>query len=72
MIARLKTWAAVAGAFIVAAFYVFFRGKSAGRAAVEAQEQKARDALREKYDEIDSKPADVGAAYERLRARAHK
>ena len=72
MIARLKTWAAVAGAFIVAAFYVFFRGKSAGRAAVVAQEQKARDALREKYDEIDSKSADPAGAYERLRARKAK
>ena len=72
MIARLQMWAAAAGAFVVAAFYVFFRGKSAGRAAKLAEEQKARDALREKYDAIDSKPADPASAYERLRARKNR
>jgi hypothetical protein len=67
MIFRLKVWALAAAALVGALLAAFFKGRAAGEADSEAETTKAREALREKYDEIDDAPVRVDDAYDRLR-----
>ena len=70
MLSKLKTFAALLGAFFVALGVAFLRGRRAGIEHLEAEQQRNRDALQQHYDEIDSRPLDPERAYERLRDRA--
>lgn len=69
MLAKLKTFAALCGAFFVAVAIAFLRGRKAGVTHMEAEQQRKRDALQDHYDEIDSRPVDPSAAYDGLRQR---
>lgn len=69
MLSKLKTFAALCGAFFVAIAIAFLKGRKAGVAHMEAEQQRKRDALQQHYDEIDARPVDVGGAYDRLRGK---
>lgn len=70
MLSKLKTFAALCGAFFVALAIAFLKGRKAGVAHMESEQQRKRDALQQHYDEIDARPVDPGAAYDSLRERS--
>lgn len=70
--ARVQGWVAFAGLILAAVAVAFLKGRSEGKAYMEAEQQRKRDALQQHYDEIDRAPADPGAAYDRLRDRSDK
>ncbi|RWR08540.1 hypothetical protein [Paenirhodobacter populi] len=70
MIAKLKTWAAIAGAFVLALVAAFWRGRAQGSAAAQSI-MKKKDAAnaREIEDRADAARAQpVDDPVERLRA----
>lgn len=69
---KIQGWVALAGVILAAIAVAFVRGRSEGKAYMEAEQQRKRDALQQHYDDIDRAPADPGAAYERLRHRSDK
>ena len=42
ILSKIKTYAAIAGAFIIALAYAFFRGRASG---VDSAEQRSKDAI---------------------------
>jgi hypothetical protein len=70
MLSKLKTFAALLGAFFVALGIAVLKGRKAGIDHMKAEQQEKRDALQKHYDEIDARPVDVGSAYDRLRKRS--
>jgi len=70
MLVKLKTFAALCGAFFVAIAIAVLKGRAEGIRHMEVEQQRKRDALQDHYDEIDSRPVDPGGAYERLRKRS--
>lgn len=50
---RLKLWLAAAGAFIVALFAAFYRGKAAGKSNAEAEELNEYIETRKRMDKVD-------------------
>ena len=70
MLSKFKTFAALLGAFFVALTIAFLKGRRAGVEHMEAEQQRKRDALQQHYDEIDARPVDPGASYDRMRDRA--
>ena len=65
---RIKTWAAVAGAFVLALVAAFWRGRSAGRQG--AQNERAKDtldAIERGRDAVRDGRAGGGTPDERLR-----
>lgn len=67
---KIKLGLGVAGAFVVALGIAVLKGRAEGIRHMEAEQQRKRDALQQHYDEIDSRPVDVGGAYDRLRRRS--
>lgn len=67
MLDKLKTLAALCGAFFIALGIAFLKGRGEGKRHMEAEQQRKRDALQTHYDQIDAGPVDVGRAYQRLR-----
>lgn len=67
---KVKAALAIAGAVIVAIGIALLKGRADGKAQMEAEQQRKRDALQQHYDEIDNRPVDVGGAYDRLRNRS--
>lgn len=68
---RLLGWQ---GALVAAAGFLsalsYGKGRAEGKAIIEAEQRRKRDALQEEYDRIDAGPADPGGAYDRLRKRS--
>ena len=67
---KFKAALAIAGAVVVAIGIAFLKGRRAGVEHIQAEQQRKRDALQQKYDRIDAGPIDPGGAYERMRKRA--
>jgi hypothetical protein len=67
MLSKLKTVAALCGAFFIALGIAFLKGRGEGKRHIEAEQQRKRDALQTHYDQIDSGPVDVGSSYDSLR-----
>ena len=67
MLSKLKTFAALCGAFFIAVGIAFLKGRADGEKIIEAEQQKRRDQLQEHYDEIDRQAVDPDRAYDRLR-----
>ena len=67
---KVKTALAIAGAFIVALGIAVLKGRAEGRAFMEAEQQRKRDALQDEYDRIDAGPVDPGKSYDGLRERS--
>jgi hypothetical protein len=70
MLSKLKTLAALCGAFFIALGIAFLKGRGEGKRHMEAEQQRKRDALQSHYDQIDAGPVDVGGAYDSLRKRS--
>lgn len=64
---KTKFYGAVAGAFLVAVFVVYIKGRREGAASAKAAIKKRTDAVKEKWDEIDHRNDDLDAALDRLR-----
>jgi len=67
---KIKAGLAIAGAVIIAIGIALLRGRAEGKAFMETEQQRKRDALQSHYDEIDAGPVDPGAAYDSLRKRS--
>lgn len=67
---KIKAALAIAGAVIVAIGIALLKGRAEGKAFMEAEQQRKRDALQQEYDKIDAGPIDPGKSYDRLRDRA--
>lgn len=67
---KIKLGLGVAGAFVVALGIAFVRGRGEGKAFMQAEQQRKRDALQQEYDRIDAGPIDPGGAYDRLRDKS--
>ena len=65
---RIKTWAAVAGAFVLALVAAFWRGRSAGRQGVQNEQARdTLDAIERGRDAVRDGRAGGGTPDERLR-----
>lgn len=70
MMFRLKLWLGAAGAFIVALFAAFYRGKANGKANAKAEELNEYIETRKRMDEVDSDTAN--SSREWLRERGER
>ena len=52
---------------IVAVLAAYWRVREDGKNAIRVEQAKAKDALQEHYDEIDSQAVDPARSYDRLR-----
>lgn len=64
---KIKAGLAIAGAVIIAIGIALLRGRAEGKAFMEAEQQRKRDALQDHYDEIDRQDIDPAGSYDRLR-----
>lgn len=64
---KLQFYLAMAGATIVAIAVVYLKGRREGAASAKEAVQQRTDKVREKWREIDSKPATLDDALDRLR-----
>lgn len=69
---KIKAGLAIAGAVIIAIGIALLKGRAEGKAFMEAEQQRKRDALQDEYDRIDAGPVDPGGAYDRLRRRSNR
>lgn len=67
---KVKEWAAIAGAVIVAVVFAFLKIKQMGVDEQKAKDAKADDSLDTKLDQIDANTLSVDDAVERLRNRS--
>lgn len=67
---KIKAGLAIAGLVIIAIGIALLKGRAEGKAFMEAEQQRKRDALQDEYDRIDAGPVDPGPAYGRLRDRS--
>lgn len=70
MWSKIKAAAVALVGIAIAIGIAFIKGRRAGLAYMEAEQQRKRDVLQQRYDEIDGRPLDPGSAYDRLRDRA--
>lgn len=69
MFSKIKTYLAIAGAFVLAMAWVFLTGEKRGKDAAKLDQHKAKEKLQHEYDEIDREPVDFDASISRLRDR---
>lgn len=62
-----KFYLLAVGAAIAAALVAYWRVREDGKNAIRVEQAKARDNLREHYDEIDRQAVDPARSYDRLR-----
>lgn len=72
LLAKLKTYAAIAGAVVLAIVLAMAKGRADGRRVAKIKTYEQREELQEKYDEIDAQPIDFDSAISGLRDRSEK
>lgn len=67
---KLKGWAALVGAVILAMGYAYVKGRSGGIKDAQVEVQKKTTKTLEKFNEIDRQRPDFDAAVSKLRKRS--
>lgn len=68
--AKLKGWAALVGAMVLAMGYAYWKGRRGGIADAQVEVQKKTTKVQERFDEIDRSKPDFDGAIRDLRDRS--